>query len=371
MRVFKVRLDEESAGAYNECGKSIREGRLVAFPTETVYGLGADGLNKEALFALFEAKKRPLNDPVILHVASGEDAFQLWDLSDSEAQVIRKLQQAFWPGPCTIVARQAKCVPDEATAGSGFASSRMPSHPVARRFIESAGCPVAGPSANLFGRITPTRASHVQKYFADSSIDLLECDDCCGVGIESTVVKVSSEKSGSVTVQILRHGAVTSSMVKRALAGDEVAVIVQEATKKQPHVAEEGAVCESPGQLLRHYAPTMRTCLLLPKPAHGVKALDSKLLASAVLVDIANEFAFLREQVVRYYVISKSLDNYSDIARCLFKALHEAEAEAEANNSIILLGVNEALANGQIEELRGVYDRLFRAATGELVCLPC
>eukprot|EP01053_Blabericola_migrator_P010999 Blabericola_migrator_1__10998@NODE_637_length_7124_cov_71_025648_g468_i0_p3_GENE_NODE_637_length_7124_cov_71_025648_g468_i0NODE_637_length_7124_cov_71_025648_g468_i0_p3_ORF_typecomplete_len360_score48_35Sua5_yciO_yrdC/PF01300_18/7_8e46SUA5/PF03481_13/4_6e10_NODE_637_length_7124_cov_71_025648_g468_i015092588 len=353
MRVFEVGLNDE-ADAYAKCAATIKAGGLVAFPTETVYGLGADGLNVNALFALFEAKRRPLSDPVILHVARPEEAEQLWDVSDQELQVIRGLQKHFWPGPCTIVARQSSAVPKEATANSGFASSRMPSHPVARRFIEAAGCPIAGPSANLFGRITPTRAAHVQKYFADLDIDLLACDDCCGIGIESTVVKVVS----GTCIEILREGAVTGSMIMNALT-------VKVVSHDRPITVPEGQSTASPGQLLRHYSPIVSTHLLLPEKRDEATAVS--LGPGVVLLDVVGGYAHLKDLVGFYMCISEGR-NAREISKHLFMALHEAESRAqEFSNAVILLGVDMALINGDSEELRGVYDRLYRAATGKFV----
>eukprot|EP01054_Gregarina_sp_Poly1_P001073 Gregarina_sp_Poly_1__1072@NODE_1262_length_4582_cov_113_342193_g857_i0_p2_GENE_NODE_1262_length_4582_cov_113_342193_g857_i0NODE_1262_length_4582_cov_113_342193_g857_i0_p2_ORF_typecomplete_len376_score33_08Sua5_yciO_yrdC/PF01300_18/2_1e46SUA5/PF03481_13/3_7e11_NODE_1262_length_4582_cov_113_342193_g857_i025223649 len=372
MRVFKVGLEAEEKEAFAECGKAIRHNKLVAFPTETVYGLGANGLSKQALLNLFSAKQRPLNDPVILHVSTNEDAFKLWNLSDREARVILRLQQHFWPGPCTLVARARSHVPHEATASTGFVAARMPAHPVARRLIEHAKCPIAGPSANLFGRITPTKAAHVKKYFSDSAITLLECDDCCGVGIESTIVKVT-ENGGITTAKILRHGAVTASMVSAALM-DILNSLVEMNPARRPIIAGVKDNCECPGQLLRHYSPTMHTCLLLANNCAsielcGAKPMPRSKLSTVILLDVVNEFGHLKEAVLSYHLVSRSSD-VREICKHLFNALHRAEAEAENrfdNCELILLGVNDNLVLGDIEGLRGVYDRLFRAASGEVV----
>eukprot|EP01057_Protomagalhaensia_wolfi_P002666 Protomagalhaensia_wolfi_Nauph_80__2665@NODE_27_length_4681_cov_39_742568_g22_i0_p1_GENE_NODE_27_length_4681_cov_39_742568_g22_i0NODE_27_length_4681_cov_39_742568_g22_i0_p1_ORF_typecomplete_len361_score79_49Sua5_yciO_yrdC/PF01300_18/2_3e46SUA5/PF03481_13/1_1e12_NODE_27_length_4681_cov_39_742568_g22_i021603242 len=356
MRVFKVGIDDADCEAYKQCATRLRSGGLVAFPTETVYGLGANGLDREALMALFAAKRRPLSDPVILHVADPAAALKLWDLTSEELDIIQRLQTAFWPGPCTIVARQASTVPDEATAASGFAASRLPAHPVAQRFIQAAGVPVAGPSANLFGRITPTQALHVRKYFEDEpNIDLLECDQCCGVGIESTVVKVEGP-----TIEILRQGAVTHTMIRTAVAGLDVEV----KSKPQPAVVADGAACQSPGQLLKHYSPIVRTYLLVPAPPG--RALPPRELRQAVLVDVTGEYKALKGTVAEYLCLS-DVGNSHEIAHRLFGVLHVAEQKALTLNASILLGVNASLVEGDNEELRGVYDRMFRAAMGEFV----
>eukprot|EP01056_Protomagalhaensia_sp_Gyna25_P002042 Protomagalhaensia_sp_Gyna_25__2041@NODE_209_length_4399_cov_52_558257_g163_i0_p1_GENE_NODE_209_length_4399_cov_52_558257_g163_i0NODE_209_length_4399_cov_52_558257_g163_i0_p1_ORF_typecomplete_len378_score54_28Sua5_yciO_yrdC/PF01300_18/3e46SUA5/PF03481_13/2_3e11_NODE_209_length_4399_cov_52_558257_g163_i012332366 len=358
MRVFTVDIDDADCEAYNQCGIRLRSGGLVAFPTETVYGLGANGLDREALLALFAAKRRPLSDPVILHVAEPDAALKLWNLTTEELGIVQRLQAAFWPGPCTIVARQASVVPDEATAASGFAACRLPAHPVAQRLIRAAGVPVAGPSANLFGRITPTQAVHVRKYFEDEpNIDLLECDQCCGVGIESTVVKVEG-----LTIEILRQGAVTHTMIQTVVSGLETQV----QSRPQPAVAPCGAACHSPGQLLKHYSPIVRTYLLVPAPRG--RPLATQELRHAVLVDVTGEYKSLKGNVAEYLCLS-DVGNSHEIAHRLFGVLHVAEQKALALNATILLGLNGSLVKGDNEDLRGVYDRMYRAAMGEFVCI--
>ncbi|MFM2222883.1 MAG: hypothetical protein RLZZ78_1140 [Armatimonadota bacterium] len=219
-----------------EAAARLRTGQLVAFPTETVYGLGADALNPEAVAAIFEAKGRPATNPVIVHVA---DIASARALSTEWTPLADALAQRFWPGPLTLVVRASMDVPSIVMAGGSTVGIRIPAHDGARALIAAAGCPVAAPSANRSEAISPTRAVHVAAGLGDWVDDLLIIDGGdCQVGIESTVVDVT----GDVAI-VLRPGDVSEA---------DIAEVVE--------VAAAGAVrgagpARSPGQAVRHYAP--------------------------------------------------------------------------------------------------------------------
>jgi len=161
----------------------LRQGRLVAFPTETVYGVGADAFSEAAVERLFRAKGRPHFDPLIVHVAELAALAGVCRL-DERAQ---RLAEAFWPGPLTMVLPKLDSVPDIVTSGLPTVAVRLPSHPVARALLEEAGLPIAAPSANPFGRLSPTMAEHVARGLGDS-VDLILDGGSCQVGVESTIV---------------------------------------------------------------------------------------------------------------------------------------------------------------------------------------
>jgi L-threonylcarbamoyladenylate synthase len=213
----------------------LRAGGLVAFPTETVYGLGVHALDSAAVRRLFEAKGRPAADPLIVHVLSLDDAEPLVRAVPGTARV---LAERFWPGPLTMVMRRAAIVPDEVTAGLDTVAVRVPSHPVARALIAQARLPVAAPSANQFSRPSPTRAEHVLEDLA-GRIDLILDGGPTTVGIESTVLDLSR---GAPT--ILRPGAVSAEMLGGVLGGVG-------ATGAPP---SSGSM-RSPGLLEKHYSP--------------------------------------------------------------------------------------------------------------------
>jgi L-threonylcarbamoyladenylate synthase len=215
----------------------IRDGRLVAFPTETVYGLGADATNGLAVAAVFEAKGRPRFNPLIVHVASLEAAEELAEFTDTG----RALAAAFWPGPLTLVLKRRGGgeLADLVTAGLDTVALRMPDHPVARALLEASGRPLAAPSANRSGRLSPTQAAHVAADLGDKAAMILDGGPTAH-GIESTVLDATG-----TTITLLRPGAVSADVIE-AVCGEKLLRI---ADPTRP---------SSPGQLESHYAPNAR-----------------------------------------------------------------------------------------------------------------
>ena len=215
----------------------LRSGGLVAFPTETVYGLGAHALDPAAVQRVFAAKGRPAEDPLIVHVHNAE---ALAALSVDVPPVATALASRFWPGPLTMVVRRSAVVPREVTAGLDTVAIRVPAHPIAHALISKAAIPVAAPSANLFSRPSPTRAEHVLQDL-DGRIDLLIDGGPTSVGVESTVLDVTGE-----VPTILRPGAVTLEMIR---------TVVPEARLREGAMSEPSGGMKSPGLLSRHYSP--------------------------------------------------------------------------------------------------------------------
>ncbi|MFO7850071.1 MAG: L-threonylcarbamoyladenylate synthase [Spirochaetia bacterium] len=227
-------------GYYEEAtaagGEAIQEGELAVFPTETVYGIGADALNSKATARIFEAKKRPLHDPLIVHVSDPAQVVSLVTEVPKNAQL---LMNAFWPGPLTLVLPKNENVPDLVTAGKKSVALRMPSHPLALKLISKAGVPVAAPSANLFGRTSPTSAEHVKNQL-EGAYKVLIDGGICRVGVESTVISLTGK-----TPALLRAG---------GLALEDIENVIGPVT----HYTGDGNSVQgrqSPGQLADHYAP--------------------------------------------------------------------------------------------------------------------
>ena len=238
----------------SNAARVIREGGLVAFPTETVYGLGANALDAEAVAAVFEIKQRPHFDPLIVHIANPE---QLTEIAASVPPLASKLIEHFWPGPLSLVLEKQTCVPDIVTAGLSSVAVRCPGHDTARKLIEAAGVPIAAPSANRFGAVSPTTADHVAQQFGDQLIVLN--DGPCRVGVESTVVSFVDSPDGHPT--LLRPGGVSLEDIEAVIGKVEI------------HMHEESRPA-SPGQLMRHYSPS--TPLVLLKEGSSSKELDGK-----------------------------------------------------------------------------------------------
>lgn len=213
--------------------KLIQEGKLVAFPTETVYGLGANALDPLAVAKIFEAKERPSFDPLIIHIADLDDLKKLTAGSDER---VYKLAEKFWPGALTIVLPKSKIVPDIVTSGLDTVGIRMPDNKIALQLIKASGCPIAAPSANKFGRISPTTASHVKKQLPD--IDYVIDGGKTNVGVESTIIRLS-EKG----FQILRNGIITKEEIETIVPFDD-------SLNKDAIVA--------PGMIKSHYSPSKK-----------------------------------------------------------------------------------------------------------------
>ena len=238
--VLTVDPQTPTPDAIRRAADVLRGGGLVAFPTETVYGLGANALDTLAVGRIFEAKGRPATNPVIVHVA---DASEVLNVAANWPATAALLAEQFWPGPLTLVVPKADAVPPIVTAGGPAVAVRCPDHPVARALIRAAGRPVAAPSANRSTELSPTRAEHVLKSLS-GRIDLILDGGPCRGGLESTVVDVT----GAVP-RVLRPGLVTVPMLEAVCGEVEVG-------------ASAAGVARSPGQMAKHYSPRTRLDLV-------------------------------------------------------------------------------------------------------------
>ena len=246
----------EAERALEQAAQIMRAGGLVALPTETVYGLGANALDAAAVERIFKAKERPSWDPVIVHVAGADGgAAMLEGLVRDVPEAARKLMKAFWPGPLTLLLPRTAAVPDAVTAGRPLVGVRMPAHPVALELIRRAGIPVAAPSANLFGHTSPTTAAHVLADL-DGRIDAVLDAGPTEHGVESTVLDPCQ-----IPMVIYRPGAVTSVQIR------ETAGAVESFRGDGVLQAQPRAAMPSPGVGLRHYAPRARLVLIEGKLA--------------------------------------------------------------------------------------------------------
>lgn len=234
-----------SAAALTTACAALKTGKLVGFATETVYGLGADASNADAVAAIYAAKDRPHHNPLICHLANCNQAF----LHGIETPVARQLADAFWPGPMTLVLEKHPESPvcNMATAGLDSIALRVPGQASARALLQQVNLPIAAPSANRSGRISPTRASHVREELGDCDQLVLILDDGdCSCGLESTVIDVRAGQP-----QILRPGAITAEMINTVL--NEAETTTASASTSD---TEADRITRSPGMMDRHYAPT-------------------------------------------------------------------------------------------------------------------
>jgi L-threonylcarbamoyladenylate synthase len=306
----------------------LRRGGLVAMPTETVYGLAANALDAKACRAIFRAKGRPANDPLIVHVLDLAHAEELAEFTPDA----RRLARRFWPGPFTLVLPKKACVPDIVTSGGPTVAIRSPAHPLARRLLRLAGIPLAAPSANLFGYISPTEAGHVVEGLGRRIACVLD-GGTCAVGVESTILDLTEPRRP----QILRPGAVTAAALEKFLSRSvQAAPRTGKATKPASPLA-------APGMMEKHYSP--RTPLRLTPPGR---------LQAANVAGI-----YLRKPAGRtsgnvYWLSSRG--SLAEIARNLYRVLRAAD---EGGWKEIHVEPIPAEAGGLATALR---DRLQRAA---------
>lgn len=256
-----TRILPPTDAAIAEAAALIRAGELVAFPTETVYGLGADGLNREAVAKIFQAKGRPGDNPLILHISALDQIAPL--IACELSPIAKKMADAFWPGPLTMIFPKSARVPENVSAGLSTVAIRFPAHPDAQRLIAAAETPIAAPSANRSGKPSPTTANHVFEDM-DGRIPLILDGGECLVGVESTVV----DMTGSVP-HILRPGGITAEQIAQVAGASEVDSAVM-------RPLAEGEKPRSPGMAHRHYAPNGQLTVFTGDSDHVIQRIQSE-----------------------------------------------------------------------------------------------
>lgn len=253
--IVKTDTDEATELAVKQAVSELRAGEVVALPTETVYGLAADALNAEAVAKIFEAKERPTFDPLIVHISGQKALREVADVPEEIRKTIRTLTELFWPGPLTLILPKKEIVPDIVSAGLPTIGVRCSKHDIFAKIVENLGRPLAAPSANRFGRISPTSAEAVISEL-DGRIPLVVDGGACARGLESTIVQVVAppQGKGKAIFRILRKGPISTDELKRY---GKIEIVSNDA------VSENAP--EAPGMLASHYAP--KTPLrLLSKP---------------------------------------------------------------------------------------------------------
>lgn len=293
----------------------IRKGGLVAFPTETVYGLGANALNSKAVLSLYKAKNRPLDNPPIIHVESFN---QIKQLSKKIPRSVKKLMDAFWPGPLTLILRRSENIPKVSTAGLDTVAIRMPEHNVALALIKNSKCPIAAPSANMSGRPSPTLAKHVFNDL-DGRIDAILDGGPTRIGVESTVVNLTSYPP-----EVLRPGGISVENLRKIIKNIRIHPLV---------LADKEITIDktlSPGMKHRHYAPKAKVILVegsVPSVIDKIKELADYYKSKNIKVGILGT-----QETIEYYntdvVMSLgSRFNLGTIAKNLFILLRKFDDE--------------------------------------------
>ncbi len=309
--------------AIHRAAEIIRRGGIVAFPTETVYGLGADAFHPLAVARIFEVKRRPYFDPLIVHVANPSNVEELAKEIPSNAT---KLIERFWPGPLTVVLLKEEDIPDIVSAGLPTVAIRMPNHPMALALIKECKCPIAAPSANPFGYLSPTTAEHVRDQLGDQ-VDLILDGGPCPVGVESTILSFLEEKP-----RLLRPGGVSLEEIESVIGEVEISPI-----EERP---------SAPGMLPKHYAP--RTPIVLDWSEKSLDLYKDKNIGLLVLQEPKNNLKFHSVEVL------STKGDLREAAANLFAAIRRLDA---LNLDLIVAKPIPEIGLG-----RAIMDRLRRAS---------
>ncbi len=333
--IFKIYPDSIDEESILSASKIIKAGGLVAFPTETVYGLGADATDKRAAKKIYAAKGRPSDNPLIIHIATPADASIYAEVSP----LYERLAKAFMPGPLTVIMPKKEIVPDEVTGGLDSVAVRCPSHPIARALIAASGVAIAAPSANISGSPSPTCAEHVVKDI-QGRIDAIIDGGDCEIGLESTIVKIVGEKA-----ILLRPGAITADALRCVCDEVEISSAVTEALSENERPL-------SPGMKYRHYAPTAPLVLL-----DGSREAVARFLACAQKNENCAVLCYSEEKELlknKNIIDIGAKDDLKAQAQRLFGALREADT-FDCDIIYAHLPVQEGLG-------LALYNRLIRAA---------
>jgi len=341
MKTLKVKIRRnageftpEEDEALRRAGKIIRDGGLVAFPTETVYGLGGDALNRESSRKIYAAKGRPSDNPLIVHICRFED---IYEIVSEVPETAVKIADAFWPGPLTMILNKSEKVPTETTGGLDTVAVRLPSDRTAQKLIEYSGGYVAAPSANLSGRPSPTVARYVVEDM-DGRIEMIVDGGEVGIGLESTIVDLTVSPP-----QILRPGYVTREMLEKVLGRVDTDVTVLK--------ADTGQAPKAPGMKYRHYAPKGELTVVEGKPdavtayINEATAADSRNGEKTGVIGTSELLAEYRADVVKCV---GSREDEEAIARHLFTVLREFDEEGVTkiySESFEAAGLGQAIMN--------------------------
>lgn len=344
-KILKIDKNNIDRNLIKEAANYIKEGKLVAFPTETVYGLGANGLNESAIKSIFLAKGRPQDNPLILHISSIEN---LYPLVKEIPELAYECMRRFWPGPLTILFKKSDLVPSVITAGLDTVAIRMPNHPVALELIKQSNCPIAAPSANLSGKPSPTSAKHVIEDMSDK-IDMILDGGNTGIGLESTVLDLTNDKP-----MILRPGGITIEDFKE---------FIPDVTQDIGTIKEDkNIIPKSPGQKYRHYAPKAEMYLYAGKVENIVE--NIKVNANNLLTNGKKVGIMATEETRNYYdeglvLVVGSREKRETIATNLFNTIRlfdEKEVDVILAEGIELDNIGMAIMN-----------RMMKAAGGKVI----
>lgn len=325
-------------------GEILSRGGLVAIPTETVYGLAANALDGNAVKNIFKAKGRPMDNPLIVHIADFDD-IKRFSLVSEIPEKAYKLSERFWSGPLTMIMPKGSAIPDEVSAGLDTVAIRFPSHKTAQAVIKAAGCPLAAPSANLSGSPSPTTAAHVMSDL-NGRIDAVLDGGECSVGLESTVITLAAEKP-----RLLRPGGITVEQLESVIGEIEV----DDAVLNRLRDDEKAA---SPGMKYKHYAPKAKVTLVFSSDKAYIDFVNEKNEKDTAALCYNGDAEFIK---LRTYALGDK-DDYKSQAHRLFKMLRKIDGNPEIKKVYARCPKPDGVG-------MAVYNRLIRAAGFEVITL--
>lgn len=344
-KITNSSADEE---IYRQAGQILKLGGLVAFPTETVYGLGGNALDSTASAKIYSAKGRPSDNPLIVHIA---DMSALYDLAAEVPESALALAKRFWPGPLTMILKKQDKVPDSITGGLGTVAIRMPNHKVALQLIKSSGVYVAAPSANTSGKPSPTKAEHVINDLS-GKIDMIIEDDTVDIGLESTIIDLSED-----IPTILRPGYITKKMLEEVLSVVNVDPAIMSSVR-------DGVVPKAPGMKYKHYAPNADITIVEGNQAKVVEFINARALeleAQGKNVAVMATEESKSQYICKSVVAVGSKQDERSVARNLYAILRDFDKQ---NVDIVF---SESFDDDNVGQ--AVMNRLMKAAGQKVIQL--
>tara|TARA_B100000575_G_C23143782_1_gene666945 strand:- start:6032 stop:7165 length:1134 start_codon:yes stop_codon:yes gene_type:complete len=361
----KAEIFESNANNISDCAKKIQNGGLVIFPTETVYGIGASALDPNAIEKIYKFKKRPKNNPLIMHVVGWKGSEIYTDLTPQETNIVELLTDKFWPGPLTILVKKNSIVSDQVTAKSEWVGIRSPDNNISQQLLRYAGVPIVAPSANLSGKISSTSKDHLLGYFKNSNLSILLEDSPSKLGIESTIVKIKNN-----TITIVRPGIITLEDIQTYMK-DTTDISIE----YNQYCIETQS--DHPGSSIKHYSPNISTFMfnfidlgdygLNSKESSNMESLKSTTayyLSKCGCIDYNRHNFKYRDMFGAYVDLSESGDIHEALFN-LYNVLHQLNYIPTISRILIFNywqdkeGLNKTL-----------YDRVFRASNGQFITIP-
>ena len=342
-----------------KCSDQICNGNIVVFPTETVYGIGSSALNPEAVNKIYKIKKRPSNNPLIMHVLNWDGAKLYTNLNDLETKLCKLLTDKFWPGPLTILVKKSSYVINEVCAGNNWVALRASNHRVLRKLIEKSMVPIVAPSANISGKVTSTYKDHVINYFKNNDISIITEDEPSNIGIESTIVKIDNND-----ISIVRPGFITKEDIINCLSEIQNINITQLNLLQQTN---------SPGSDISHYTTNKKTYMFnfeIFNKFNGNNAYSEQIknttreyLKQCAIIDFKQINSKYYDYFGAHVDISES-GNLNEALFNLYNVLHQINL---TDIKVILIFDFWSNKNGLYNT---IYDRFYRCASGKYLLIP-